>query len=72
MTASIAHNVLLQSNPSSLLQKVMQYDLPNLSNIPSIKWGRDNEELALFNYNAEMIKRHDNGSTSSCGLFSLS
>ena len=53
--------------PTSLVNSIMQYS--NLSpNIPSLKWGHQNEERAKIRYRNEMDKHHSNFSICSTEL----
>ena len=53
--------------PSTLVKSIMQYSYVNPA-IPSLKWGRDNEDHARENYRVAMESHHEFFSLQSAGL----
>jgi len=53
--------------PLSLVKSIMQYTTPS-SSIPSLKWGRVNEDKARQEYSSSMKLQHTNFSIVSSGL----
>ena len=54
MTASVFHDVLVHkpsTSPVPLVKKIMGYEKNDLSNVPAIKWGVENENVAMDQYN---------------------
>uniref|UniRef100_A0A1X7VXI9 YqaJ viral recombinase domain-containing protein n=1 Tax=Amphimedon queenslandica TaxID=400682 RepID=A0A1X7VXI9_AMPQE len=45
--------------PMSLVKSIMQYDTVN-PNIPALKWGKDNEDIARQQYSSMMEQSHTN------------
>lgn len=70
ITASTFHSVLRYSGktyPTSIVKKIMQYYNVDPS-IPSLKWGRTHENVAIRDY-TEYMKHHDDFKVNTCGLF---
>ena len=53
--------------PTTLVKTIMQYSYVNPA-IPSLKWGRDNEDHARENYRASMQSDHEGFCVQSAGL----
>ena len=60
VTASNSHKILHSQNPITALRRVMQYDLVNISGIPAVKWGIDNEPVTKEQYCKYMQDMHSN------------
>ena len=70
ITASHFHEILhhkSSSYPTSIVKSIMQYNPPN-ANIPALKWGRDQESLAVKQYLSTIQDKHDNFKYRSSGL----
>lgn len=68
ITASNSYRILHCSDPSSVLHHIMQYQLQDLSAIPAVKWGVDNEAKAKVEYIQAMEDIHENFVFENCGL----
>ena len=55
-----------QTNPTMVAKRLLSK--PNLSHIPAIKWGVDNEEIARQDYVSEMLSTHINFKCVNAGL----
>ena len=60
VTVSNTNKILHSQNPHSAVRRVMQYDLVDISSIPAVKWGIDNETLAKKEYCDHMKNIHVN------------
>ena len=63
ITASMVHDVvhrLPTTDPSNTVCRILGYNNHNLSNVPAIKYGLDNESFARDWYSDEMELVHDN------------
>jgi hypothetical protein len=70
ITASHFHEVIHHrptAYPTSIVKSIMQYDPPH-SSIPSLKWGRENESVAVQEYLSVTEDKHANFMYSSSGL----
>ena len=50
LTASVFHDVLVRkpsNSPVPLVTKIMGYEKNDLSNVPAIKWGVENKNVAM-------------------------
>ena len=70
ITASVAHKILHTdaSNPSPSVIKNICMPGANLTKIPAIKWGIDNEEKALEAFGDALKQGHENFTISKSGL----
>ena len=62
LTASYFHDIVVRKESTDvepLVKRVMDYEPKNLSNIPAIKWGNDNESTARQEYPVRMSLLHD-------------
>ena len=67
LTASDFHKVYAkQTNPTTVANRLLSK--PNLSRIPAIKWGVDNEDIARQDYVSEMLSTHINFKCVNAGL----
>ena len=63
ITASKVHNVvhrLPSTDPSNLVCRILGYNNPDLSKVPDIKYGLDNESFARNWYSDKMQLLHEN------------
>ena len=61
LTESSFHDVFVRrdtTDPEPLIKRVMGYDQSDLSSIPAIKWGIDNEMTAREEYTVMMSSSH--------------
>ena len=70
ITASVLGKVSRCQNtsyPYSIVRSIMQYSKPP-TNVPSLKWGRQNEAIAREQYIAQHSQQHTNLQVQLCGL----
>ena len=70
ITASKMHSVVKckrKQYPMSIVKSIMQYHTVN-PNIPALKWGRENEDVARQQYTSTMEQAHTNFVMSPSGL----
>jgi len=68
ITASIAHTVLKCRDPKTAMNQIMKHDATDISCVPAVKWGIDNEATARHEYSAYMCQIHDNLKVEEAGL----
>ena len=68
ITASNSHRVLHCREPSSVLDSIMKYQSQDISYVPAIKWGVDNEPNAKQEYISAMKNAHDHFEFENSGL----
>ena len=71
LTASYFHDIVVRKESTDvepLVKRVMDYEPKNLSNIPAIKWGNDNESTARQEYSVKMSLLHDTFVCTQAGL----
>ena len=72
LTASLFHDVFVRkptTNPKPLIKKIMGYEQNDLSHVPAISWGVQNENIARVQYTSIMSAEHDNFTCSLSGLW---
>ena len=72
LTDSIFHDIYVRkrsTGPESLIKRVMGYEKSDLSHIPAIKWGVENECVARQLYTNVMSTKHDNFACKLTGLW---
>lgn len=70
MTASHFHEILRHkwsTYPTSIIKSIMQYN-PPYANIPALKWGRDQESVAVKQYLSTNEDKHRNFEYRASGL----
>jgi len=71
LTASVFHDVLVcksLTSPVPLVKKIMGYDKNDLSQVPAIRWGVQNENFARHQYANLMSADHNNCTCNLTGL----
>ena len=72
LTASLFHDVFVRkptTDPVPLLKKIMGYEQNDLSYIPSIRWGIQNENTAREKYATLLSTEHENFTCNLTGLW---
>ncbi|XP_065919203.1 uncharacterized protein [Dysidea avara] len=72
LTASLFHDVFVRkptTNPELLVKKIMGYEQNDLSHIPAIRWGVQNESVARVQYASIMSAEHNNFTCNLTGLW---
>ena len=72
LTASVFHDVLVRkssTSPVPLVMKIMGYEKNDLSHVPAIKWGVQNENFARDQYANLMSAEHDSFTCNLTGLW---
>jgi len=72
ITATVAHDIISlkpETSKTNVLKKIMKYSQKDLSNVEAIKFGLRHEGKAKATYISEMQTKHENFSTTECGLF---
>lgn len=60
-----------ETEKTDLVKKVMQYNNQDLSHVPAVVWGKNNEDIARKQYIKEMKAKHQNFNVELCGLVML-
>ena len=72
LTGSIFHDIYVRkqsTGPETLIKRVMGYEQSDLSHVPAIKWGVENESVARQLYTNVMFTMHDNFACNLTGLW---
>nr|XP_055074608.1 uncharacterized protein LOC129454122 [Misgurnus anguillicaudatus] len=60
-----------ETEKTDLVEKIMQYNQQDLSHVPAVNWGKNNEDIARKQYIKEMKAKHQNFNVDLCGLVML-
>ena len=72
LTGSIFHDIYVckrSTRPEPLIKQVIRYEQSDLSHVPAIKWGVENESVARQLYTNVMSMKHDNFACNLTGLW---